>query len=47
MSEESDTREQVEEGAEEDLDLTSEDAEKVGGGDIPFVKHVDKPTPKL
>jgi hypothetical protein len=34
MSEEKDTRKQVEEDAKEDLELTDEDAEKVGGGDL-------------
>jgi hypothetical protein len=49
MNEDKDTRQQAEEDAQEDLELSDEDAGKVGGGqkinDLSIPKLIDKASP--
>jgi type VI protein secretion system component Hcp len=53
MTEDKDTRQQTEEDAQEDLELTDEAADDVGGGagatfsDLSIMKVIDKSTPSL
>ena len=48
MSEQSDTRNQGEDAAVEDLELTSEEAAEVGGGtDFVITKPYEAPSPSL
>jgi hypothetical protein len=42
MRDEDETRKQVEEDANEDLDLNDEQADKIGGG-----HYIDKPSPNI
>ncbi len=53
MSEDKDTRQQTEEDAQEDLELTDEAADEVGGGagatfsNLNIMKVIDKTSPSL